>query len=90
MPRHRGESAIGIGNRHAAFHVARLDPGQSITVPDAPYGHVFLARGSADYEGSGTLEQGDAVRLTATGGHRVTAVTAAELLIWEMTATARG
>ncbi|MFD6106633.1 pirin family protein, partial [Nocardia salmonicida] len=53
------------------------------------YGHVFLARGTVDYEGYGTLHQGDAVRLTATGGHRVTAVTAAELLIWEMTATAR-
>ncbi|MBC7302948.1 MAG: pirin family protein [Nocardia sp.] len=89
MPRDRGEAAIGIGNRDAAFHVARLDPGQAITVPDAPYGHIFLARGTVDYEGYGTLEQGDAVRLTATGGHRVTAVTAAELLIWEMTASAR-
>ncbi|WP_435874054.1 pirin family protein, partial [Nocardia fluminea] len=68
MPRYRGAAAIGIGNRHAAFHVARLDPGQTVTVPDAPYGHVFLARGTADYEGYGTLEQGDAVRLTATGG----------------------
>jgi len=27
-------------NRHAAFHVARLETGQSVTVPDAPYAHV--------------------------------------------------
>lgn len=89
MPKYRGEAAIGIGNRHATFHVARLDPGQAITVPDAPYGHVFVARGSVDFEDNGTLEQGDAVRLTAAGGHRVTALTAAELLIWEMDASVR-
>ncbi|MEV0333776.1 pirin family protein [Nocardia sp. NPDC050717] len=89
MPRHRGAAAIGLGNRHATFHVARLDPGHSITVPDAPYGHVFVARGSVDFEDHGTLAQGDAVRLTAAGGHRVTAVTPAELLIWEMDAGVR-
>ncbi|WP_280346973.1 pirin family protein [Nocardia neocaledoniensis] len=89
MPRHRGAAAIGLGNRHATFHVARLDEGRSITVPDAPYGHVFVARGSVDFEDHGTLAQGDAVRLTAAGGHRVTAVTPAELLIWEMDAGVR-
>ncbi|MFF2082291.1 pirin family protein [Nocardia sp. NPDC058176] len=89
MPRYRSETAIGIGNRHATFHVARLDPGHSITVPDAPYGHVFIARGTVGYEGHGVLDQGDVVRLTATGGHRVTAMTAAEVLIWEMDASVR-
>ncbi|GEM35105.1 putative pirin-like protein [Nocardia neocaledoniensis NBRC 108232] len=89
MPRHRGAAAIGLGNRHATFHVARLEPGRAITVPDAPYGHVFVARGSVDFEDHGTLTQGDAVRLTAAGGHRVTAVTPAELLIWEMDAGVR-
>ncbi len=89
MPRHRDHAAIGIGNRHATFHVARLDPGRSITVPDAPYGHVFVARGSVAFEDHGALAQGDAVRLTAAGGHRVTASTAAELLIWEMDAAVR-
>ncbi|MEV0683498.1 pirin family protein [Nocardia sp. NPDC050378] len=88
MPRYRGEAPIGIGNRHATFHVARLDPGHSITVPDAPFGHVFVARGSVDFESHGVLGQGDAVRLTATGGHRVRATTAAEVLIWEMDAAA--
>ncbi|UGT56707.1 pirin family protein [Nocardia asteroides] len=89
MPRHRGAAAIGLGNRRATFHVARLDPGRAITVPDAPFGHVFVARGSVDFEDHGTLAQGDAVRLTASGGHRVTAVTPAELLIWEMDAGVR-
>ncbi|WP_280222298.1 pirin family protein [Nocardia neocaledoniensis] len=89
MPRHRGAAAIGLGNRHATFHVARLDAGRSITVPDAPFGHVFVARGSVGFEDHGALAQGDAVRLTAAGGHRVTAVTPAELLIWEMDASVR-
>ncbi|MFE3445909.1 pirin family protein [Nocardia sp. NPDC059180] len=84
MARDRDQTAIILGNRYAALHVARLDAGSSITVPDAPYGHVFVAAGSADFEGHGALEQGDAVRLTATGGHRVTATEPAELLIWEM------
>jgi quercetin 2,3-dioxygenase len=84
MRRDRDRTAITLGNRYAALHVARLDPGHSITVPDAPFGHVYVASGSVDVEDHGTLTPGDAMRLTATGGHRVTAVDAAELLIWEM------
>lgn len=84
MRRYRNTGAIGIGNSHAALHVARLHTGQSVTVPDAPYGHVFVARGDVELEGTGDLSHGDAVRLTATGGHRITARTPSELLIWEM------
>ncbi|MGW4532008.1 pirin family protein [Nocardia sp. NPDC004340] len=84
MRRDRDRTAIAIGNSGAAFHVARLDPGHAIQVPDAPYGHVFVARGSVDFEGSGRLSQGDAVRISAGGGHIVTALEPAEVLIWEM------
>ncbi|CCQ14033.1 putative pirin-like protein [Rhodococcus sp. AW25M09] len=79
-----GRSGVRIGNHFAALHVARLAPGQSIVVPHAPFGHVFVADGSAVFEDVGDLARGDAVRLTATGGHRVTASTASEILIWEM------
>ncbi|MBF6210288.1 pirin family protein [Nocardia puris] len=88
LPRDRATTAITLGNRHAALHVARLDAGRSVTIPDAPYGHVFLARGAVDFEGHGALAQGDAVRLTASGGHRVTAIEPAEVLVWEMHAAA--
>lgn len=81
MPERAG---IHIGNRFAALHVARLQPGQSIIVPIAPFGHVFVADGSAVFEDIGDLAQGDAVRLTGTGGQRVTASTASEIMIWEM------
>jgi redox-sensitive bicupin YhaK (pirin superfamily) len=86
MPQH-GDSAIRIANRYATLHAARLEPGQSVTLPDAPYLHLFVARGDVTLEGAGALAAGDAVRFTATGGHKVTATTPAEILVWEMHAT---
>jgi hypothetical protein len=41
-------------------------------------------------EGAGPLTEGDAVRLTATGGQKVTATEPAEILLWEMHATIAG
>ena len=87
MERHADEAAIRIKNRFAALHVARLGPGESVTLPDAPFEHLFVARGEVELEGTGTLESGDAARLSATGGQRVTAVTSSEILVWEMHAT---
>ena len=84
MDRHADSAAIRIRNRDAALHVARLAPGEAVTVPDAPYVHLFLPRGSAEMEGAGVLNQGDAVRLTGTGGQRLEAAEPAEVLIWEM------
>jgi redox-sensitive bicupin YhaK (pirin superfamily) len=87
MPEHEGAAAIRIKNRYAALHAARLQPGQSVTLPDAPFLHLFVPRGTVTLEGTGELVTGDAVRFTATGGQRVTAVEPAEILAWEMHAT---
>ncbi|WP_152627221.1 pirin family protein [Streptacidiphilus melanogenes] len=84
MDKHDGASAIRIKNRYAALHAARLRPGQSIELPDAPFLHLFVPRGDVALEGVGPLSAGDAVRFTATGGQRVTAVEPAEILVWEM------
>ncbi|CAJ60358.1 MULTISPECIES: pirin family protein [Frankia] len=84
MARHDGASAIRIRNRYAALHVARLGTGQSVQLPDAPYLHLFVARGEVTLEGAGPLHSGDAVRFTGTGGQRVTGVEPAEVLVWEM------
>ena len=84
MEKHDGASAIRIKNRYAALHAARLQPGQSVELPDAPYVHLFVPRGSISLEGAGDLVTGDAVRFTATGGHKVTATEPAEILVWEM------
>lgn len=84
MPEHRGESAITIANRYAALQGARLQPGQSVELPEAPYLHLFVPRGSVTLEGAGELHEGDAVRFTASGGQRVTATEPAEILVWQM------
>ena len=55
-----------------------------VQLPDAPYVHVFVAKGAAVLEGAGPLSQGDAVRLTAAGGPALRASEAAEVLVWEM------
>ncbi|MCW2621532.1 MAG: Pirin domain protein, partial [Frankiales bacterium] len=58
------DSAIRIANRYAALHVARLSPGESVTLPEAPFLHLFVPRGDVDLEGAGGLGEGDAVRFT--------------------------
>ena len=87
MEKHTGEAAIRIRNRYAALLAARLAEGQSVELPDAPFLHLFVPRGTVDLEGAGTLAAGDAVRFTGVGGHRVTALEASEILVWEMHAT---
>ncbi|KAA0016522.1 pirin family protein [Antrihabitans cavernicola] len=89
MAKHREDTSVTIGNRNAAMHVARLGAGQSVTIPEAPYLHVFVAKGAAEFEGHGNLAQGDAARITAGGGYRVTAKDDAEIVVWEMHASAR-
>jgi redox-sensitive bicupin YhaK (pirin superfamily) len=84
MPAHRDETAISIANRNAALHGARLQPGQSVQLPEGLYLHLFVPRGEVTLEGVGPLHEGDAVRFTAGGGQRVTAVEPAEILVWEM------
>jgi len=87
MPEHRDVAAIKIRNRYAALHAARLEPGRTVELPDAPFMHLFVPRGVVALEDAGELNSGDAVRFTGTGGQRVTATDAAEILVWEMHAT---
>ncbi len=80
------DSAISIRQSRAALWGGRLVAGETIEVPDSSAVHLFVARGSVDLEGVGSLAEGDAVRLTGAGGPRLTAgpATGAEVLIWEM------
>ncbi|RVW02174.1 pirin family protein [Rhodococcus xishaensis] len=90
MAEHRDHAAIRIKNKYASLHAARLQPGKAVQIPEAPFVHVFLARGSAEMAGVGTLYEGDAVRLSASGGQTITSETGAEILIWEMHARLGG
>jgi len=87
MDKHDGAAAIRIKNKYAALYAARLQPGQVVQLPAAPFLHLFVPRGTVTLEGAGELATGDAVRFTATGGQKVTATEPAEILVWEMHAT---
>jgi hypothetical protein len=82
------DGAITIHQRDAVLWVGRLHAGETVTVPDAPHVHLFVAVGDAelavDGEADGRLRKGDAVRLTAAGPRALTAGDAgAEVLVWE-------
>ena len=84
-----GDAAVTLHNRNATLHGAQLRPGDSVELPEARYVHLFVARGRVTLEGCGAgaddLADGDAARLTASGGQRVTATDEpAEILVWEM------
>jgi quercetin 2,3-dioxygenase len=79
------DAAISIRQKDAVLWVGRLQPGQSVTIPDALYVHLFVAKGAVRFEGSEVLQAGDTVRLTMAGTPSITADAnlGAEVLIWE-------
>ena len=82
------EAAISIRQNGAVLWGGRLGSGETVTVPEAPYVHVFVAKGSARLQDAGVLESGDEARLTGAGGRSLTAEGhGAEVLIWETTRT---
>ena len=76
------DAAVRVHTSGAALHLGRLAPTESVTLPDAPHLHVFVARGAVDLEGAGPLDEGDAARFTGDGGPRLTARADAEVLVW--------
>lgn len=85
LARHASSTAIRVNQPAAGMSVARLAPGGTITLPAAPYVHLFVATGTANLENAGELGTADAVRVTASDGERVTAGPGgAEVLVWEM------
>ncbi len=80
------DSAIAIRQQGAVLWVGRLTAGEAVRVPDAPFVHLYVAKGAARLENAGELDAGDAVRLTAAGTPVLTAdaTQGAEVLIWEM------
>jgi redox-sensitive bicupin YhaK (pirin superfamily) len=82
--RHHG--AITIRQKNAVLWGGRLRPGETVSIPDAPYVHVYVAKGAALLDEAGVLKEGDAARLTAAGGRALSAdaTSGAEVLIWEM------
>jgi hypothetical protein len=80
------DGAVTIRQRAATLWGARLNAGASVRLPDAPYVHLYVARGPVELEGAGRLAEGDAARMVAADGRLVTAPAGgagAEILAWE-------
>ena len=93
---HDGDSsgqALEIGNSYVALHAARLLPDRPVTLPPAPFGHLFVVSGTVTVSGLPshetpddhlTLGEGDALRTAGAAALTVTADAPAEILFWEM------
>jgi len=84
------EGAISIHQEHAAMWVARLQPGDAVDLPAAPFVHLFVATGAVELSaadgapaGALALVAGDAARLRDAGRPVVTATAPAEIIVWE-------
>jgi redox-sensitive bicupin YhaK (pirin superfamily) len=81
------DAAVKIHQRDATLWVGRVVADEEIVVPEAPFVHVFVARGDAAFTArleEGLVEAGDALRLA--GDEAVTlraGPEGAEILVWE-------
>lgn len=77
----------------ATLLVARLDTGDTVTLPDAPRQHVFVAGGALTRSSlAEPLADGDAFRITRDPGEpdvdlTLTAAIPTELMVWTFTAS---
>jgi len=72
-----------LGVRAATFLVARLGPGDTVTLPDEPRQHVFVAGGALGRSSlAEPLSDGDAFRIVDQPGLELTAAVPTELLVW--------
>lgn len=78
------DAALTLHNSSASLHGARLRPGATVSLPCAPFLHLFVAYGRLTLEGGGELADGDAVRFTDADARGLTANEPSEVLIWEM------
>ena len=77
-------NTITIHQSGAAMHVARLQETETITIPDSPFVHVFVAHGAVELgDNARPLAEGDAARLNDAGPITLTAKSATEVIVWE-------
>ncbi|SRR5579883_1134899 len=81
----KGRGAISLAQRGATLWVGRLAPNSSVTIPEAPFVHLFVAAGTIQLDGRFSLLAGDAARLTSAESLSArTGEQGAEILVWEM------
>ncbi|WP_225839939.1 pirin family protein [Streptomyces sp. NK08204] len=85
VPGTAGPTPYALPAAGATLHVRHLAAGERTVVPDAAYVYVHVVRGDVRLAGQ-TLGAGDSARITDAEGLEVVGVSAAELLLWEMSA----
>ena len=76
------DQTIHIHQRDAVMWVGRLETGNTVTMPDAPFVHAFVANGAGEMNGT-QLSEGGAARLTDAGPVAFTANAPTEIIVWE-------
>lgn len=83
------EGAMPIHQQGAVMWACLPVEGQQVRIPEAPFVHVFVARGVVELNGL-TLKQGDAARLTQAGQQGLLCVEDSEVIFWESQESATG
>lgn len=83
---HHPDAAVSLGTRDSTLWVTVLEKGVTRTLPRAAFVHLYVASGQLELESAGRLDTGDSVRLTGAAGLRVTGLSRAEVLVWQMAA----
>jgi quercetin 2,3-dioxygenase len=77
-------AVVSLGSASSTLWVTVLPAGTSRRLPDGDLLHVYLSRGIVEVETIGRLEPGDSLRLSGSAQLRLSAITEAEVLVWEM------
>lgn len=74
---------VRLGTSSATFSVARLPAGGTLTLPDEPLQHVYVASGALVRSSMAQpLAEGDGFRIIDRPGLELTAAVPTELLVW--------
>ncbi|NYJ03450.1 hypothetical protein HNR19_004148 [Nocardioides thalensis] len=79
------DGPLPVGVAGAAYAVARLDAGETLTLPAAPRLHVYVASGALLRSSlAEPLHDGDAFLMTDEPAHEVAAGVPTDLLVWSL------
>ncbi|GAA1907179.1 pirin-like bicupin family protein [Nocardioides lentus] len=83
-----GDAELPLGVAGAVLWLAT--GGGDLALPEAARTHLYLPDGTGHLEDAGDLGAGDAVRLEASGGRRLTLATGSTALVWSFAGARAG
>lgn len=79
------DSPLAVGVVGASYGIARLDAGETLTLPEAPRLHVYVASGALLRSSlAEPLHDGDAFLMSGEPAHEVAAGVPTDLLVWSL------